>query len=120
MAFSSWSTTNSGNATVGGINIAEGCPAGNTNNAIREVMAELRVAIDPFTAPLLAATNGAEARNAIAALSTGGGPITGDVYRSGAGALPYWANVFPTSRLFLSAASGGDPSGVAGDIWFNY
>lgn len=42
MAVSSWSTNAASNTTVGAINIAEGCPAANMNNAIREVMAQVR------------------------------------------------------------------------------
>jgi len=42
MAISSWSTTSSANVTVNGVNIAEGCPAGNVNNALREIMADVK------------------------------------------------------------------------------
>lgn len=39
MAYTDWSTTASANVTVNGFNIAEGCPPGNTNNGLREIMA---------------------------------------------------------------------------------
>lgn len=39
MSYLTWSTTASANVTVNGVNIAEGCPPANINNAIREVMA---------------------------------------------------------------------------------
>lgn len=42
MAVSDWSTTAASNTTVGGVNVAENCPPGNINNAIREVMAQIR------------------------------------------------------------------------------
>ena len=42
MAVSDWSTTADNNTSVGGINIAEHCPAKNINNAIREVMAQVK------------------------------------------------------------------------------
>lgn len=42
MAVEDWFTTASDNVAVGGINIAENCPAGNVNNAIREMMAEIK------------------------------------------------------------------------------
>lgn len=45
--FLSWSKTASDNADVGGINIAEGCPAPNVNNGMRETMAQLRRDVDP-------------------------------------------------------------------------
>ena len=38
---SDWSATASNNSDVGGINIAENCPAANINNAIREMMAQV-------------------------------------------------------------------------------
>lgn len=37
-----WSSTAASNTTVDGVNISEGCPAGNVNNAIRSVMALVR------------------------------------------------------------------------------
>lgn len=42
MAVSDWSTNAASNTTVGAVNIAENCPAANLNNAIREVMAQIR------------------------------------------------------------------------------
>ena len=42
MAVSDWSAVADENTTVGGINIAEGCPPGNLNDAIREMMAEIK------------------------------------------------------------------------------
>lgn len=44
--FLSWDTTANNNSDVGGINIAENCPPSNINNAIREVMAQLRANLD--------------------------------------------------------------------------
>lgn len=41
MAVSDWSTTAASNTTVGPVNIAEGCPAGNMNNMGREMMAQI-------------------------------------------------------------------------------
>lgn len=43
MAVSDYSTTPASNTTVGGINIAENCPPGNMNNAVRQIMADIRV-----------------------------------------------------------------------------
>lgn len=42
MAVEDWSTDPNLNATVDGINIAEGCPAENLNNGLRAVMAAVR------------------------------------------------------------------------------
>ena len=46
MAVSDWSTSAASNTTVGAINIAENCPSANLNNAIREVMAQVRAFSD--------------------------------------------------------------------------
>ena len=51
---SEYSTTNSANTDIGGINIDEGCAPSNINNAIREVMVQLKnfqtgASGDPFT-----------------------------------------------------------------------
>ena len=39
---SEWSTTASNNTDIGGINIAEGCAPSGINNAIRELMAQVK------------------------------------------------------------------------------
>ena len=39
---SQWDTNPASNTDVGGISIAENCPPGNINNAIREVMAQVK------------------------------------------------------------------------------
>lgn len=41
---SQWDTTASNNLDIGGVNIAEGCPAANMNNALREVMKQIAAA----------------------------------------------------------------------------
>ncbi|MEJ7933674.1 hypothetical protein WG907_05285 [Sphingobium sp. AN558] len=41
MAFTDWSTNPNDNTSIAGINIGENCPAGNINNALREMMAQL-------------------------------------------------------------------------------
>lgn len=61
MAVSDYSTTPGSNTTISGINIAEGCPPANINNAIRQLMADAKALLDdlPDTsllAPLTAAT----------------------------------------------------------------
>jgi hypothetical protein len=65
MAFSDWSTTASSNSTTLGVNIGEGCPPSNVNNAIRQVMADMRTAISPTLAAFLASTSLSQARSAL-------------------------------------------------------
>ncbi len=60
MAVQDYSTTPASNTTISGINIAEGCPPANINDAIRAVMADLRVFyndIPASTAPATVRTN---------------------------------------------------------------
>lgn len=45
MSFSTWSTTPSSNASTLGIDIGEGCRAENINNALRQIMADIRAAV---------------------------------------------------------------------------
>ena len=52
-----WSPTASANTSVGGINIAEGCPPGNVNDGIRQVMAILRSSISTTLDATLASGN---------------------------------------------------------------
>ena len=42
MPVKDYSTTANGNTAISGINIAENCPAGNLNNALRQALADLR------------------------------------------------------------------------------
>lgn len=109
MAVSDWSTTAGSNSTVGGINIAEGCPPGNINGAIREMMAEIRVwyASVPDYSLLMPKS---------------GGVFTGPITYTGAGAFRY--NVDSTLisgrdyHLIEGSARPGSPA--EGDRVFYY
>lgn len=60
MAVSDYSTTPGSNVTISGINIAEGCPPANINNAIRQMMADVKGLQGeiPSTASLMPAAGG--------------------------------------------------------------
>lgn len=68
MSVSSYSTTASSNATISGTNIAENCPAGNLNNAIRQMMADIRTELTDAVLTLTAKATVAEIRTALDAL----------------------------------------------------
>ena len=74
MSFSAYSTTPSANLTINGINVAEGCPAGNLNNAFRQLMADGRELWDIVGAI-----------NVGGLMPKGGGDFTGNVTMSGGG-----------------------------------
>ena len=54
MAFSDYSTVPNANVTIGGLSVAEGCPAGNLNNAIRQIAADGKLLSNTVTAINLA------------------------------------------------------------------
>lgn len=95
MAFSDYSTTPASNTTIGGISIAENCPAANINDAIRQLMADAK-----------SFSNSAATTTGL--MPKSGGAFTGQITRSGAGGYLYNA---------ASAQSGGAvyvlPSGSA-------
>lgn len=64
-----WSTTANSNGTTLGINVAEGCDAANINNAIREMMAELKAKLDAQDSAITAAGTADPTIAAIAALT---------------------------------------------------
>jgi hypothetical protein len=45
LAFGDWSTDPASNTNISGVNVAENCPPGNINNAIRQMAADLRTAV---------------------------------------------------------------------------
>lgn len=101
MSVADWSTTAGSNTTVDGINIAEGCPSGNINGAIRAIMASVRVLYDdqPDVATLVTKT---------------GGVFTGNPIFTGRGGYHY--NNSSTSaggRWFVQASGGAVPSGMS-------
>lgn len=108
MAVSDWSATPSQNTSIDGINIGEGCPPANINNAIRSVMASVKVAFQglPSTANFVAKT---------------GGVFTGNPTYTGRGGYLHFNDASMTSgRVFVQAAGGGAPAMSNGDILIEY
>lgn len=74
MAVSDWSQTAASNTSVGSVNVNEGCPPGNLNDAIREMMAQIAAWYSTVTslgASLMSASDAAAARSAITAAQAG-------------------------------------------------
>lgn len=109
--FASYSTTADSNTSVGGINVAEGCPAANVNNAIRYILKE-----------------GKELSNIVAAISTStlmpksGGAFTGTITRASSGGYLYHANSSQgTGPVYTQPVASSLPSSPAeGTIVFQY
>ncbi len=74
MPVSSWSSTAADNATALGIDIGEGCAAGNMNGAQREMMAQIKAWYDSITALVGSGSAGSQPLDAtltaLAALTT--------------------------------------------------
>ena len=107
--FSSYATTAAANITISGISIAEGCPAANVNNAIRQLMADARAFSDasPSTAGLMPKS---------------GGAFTGSITRSGGGSYTYWASSSLTGgAMYVQSSATALPSSPAeGTIVYQY
>ncbi len=108
MPFSDYSTTAASNTTIGGQNVAEGCPPGNINNAVRQLMAD-----------------GKALANDVAGLSgsmpTTGGTFTGDIVRSGRGGYLHHNGAAQTGgRIIMLPEGSATPSLNEGDIVFFY
>lgn len=119
MAFSDWSLTASENTTVGAVNIGEGCPPGNLNNGIREVMAQARAAFSRALGSFFSAPTIPEARVALKAVGVEGNEqMTANLIRKDAGPHLYHATAaYQSGRVFVTAAGAADPTTAAGDIW---
>jgi hypothetical protein len=71
MAVSDWSTDPTKNLKIDGVDIAEGCDAGNLNDAVRRVMAAVKALSDSLTE--------------VDAMPISGGEFTGQIKRKGRG-----------------------------------
>ena len=108
---SEWSATPANNTDVGGVDIAEGCAPSGINNAIREIMAQVKDLV-----------TGADGDNLTVAgdlILTGGLTLDGSAGTSGqvmvsagSGNTPTWGNAFVAGMIMLwSGSTGSIPSG---------
>ena len=57
----------------------------------------------------------------VAGLPLGGGAVTGNITRSGAGVVPYFSDAAMTGgRIFVTAVGAADPTSLTGDVWLMY
>jgi hypothetical protein len=114
---SEFSSTPANNTDIGGIDIAEGCAPSGINNAIRELMAQLKdqqagTDADNFTVGgALTVTGNATLSSTLTANSSVG--TAGQALLSrGAGLSPEWGAAFVSGMIMLWSGSGGTiPSG---------
>ena len=116
---SEWSSTPANNTDVGGINVAEGCAPSGINNAIREIMAQVKdmqtgADGDNFVVGgELSVTGNTTLSNTLTVNSSIG--AAGQVLASrGAGLSPQWTSAFVTGMIMMwSGSIATIPSGWA-------
>ena len=96
------------NVSIGGVSVAEGCPPGNLNNAIRQLMSDGKALADE-----------------LAAIDPGmpeaGGSFTGDILRSGRGAyLHYQSSALADGRVYVLPEGSALPTPAEGVMVFFY
>lgn len=109
MAVSDYSSTPASNTAISGINIAENCSPANINNAIRQIMADVRVMYNdlPDTSVL---------QTKAAAVFSGTQPTY-----DGRGAYLHHNNSANASgRVFIQASGGAAPTMANGDWLLEY
>lgn len=109
MAIADYSTTPSLNISVNGINIAENCPAANINNAIRQIMADVK-------------TFSGTVPDSSTFMPKAGGVFSGPVTQTGKGQFRYNDDSALTDgRIYFLAEGAPLPtSPVAGMLVFYY
>lgn len=108
---SEWSATPANNTDIGGIDIAEGCAPSGINNAIRELMAQVK--------DMQTGADGDDLTIAGTLALTGGFTLDGSAGTSGqtllsagAGSTPTWGSAVPSGVIVLwSGAIASIPSG---------
>ena len=101
---SEWSSIPANNTDVGGIDIAEGCAPSGINNAIREIMAQVK--------DMVTGTDGDNLTVSGTFALTGGLTLDGSAGTSGqvmisagAGSTPTWGNAFVTGMIMMWSGS---------------
>lgn len=122
---SEFDLTPSNNTDIDGINIAEGCAPSGINNAIRELMSQLKAQQDgssgdsftvagTLTASSVLASSGTLAVTGNLTLDGASGTSGQALLSAGSGATPTWGNIFVTGMIMMwSGTIATIPSGWA-------
>jgi hypothetical protein len=103
---SEWSATASNNTDISGINIAEGCAPSGINNAIRELMAQLKdmqsgTDGDNFTVGGNLSVTGTSTFSDDIILGGSSGTSGQVLVSQGSGSAPAWGNAFVTGMIMM-------------------
>lgn len=131
MPVASYNTNPALNTSISGIDISENCSPAGYNNALRQIMADIRAWTDAqgVSYPISIANGGTGQSSAAAAfnaLAASGGTIGGDstingkLTRQGFGVHPYWGSTSATGGRMYLQALGSDPTSNPYDIVFEY
>jgi microcystin-dependent protein len=116
---SEWSATPANNTDVGGIDIAEGCAPSAINNAIRELMAQVKdwqtgADGDDFTVSGTLTSSSLLAITGNLTLDGSAGTAGQVLVSAGSGSTPTWGNAFVAGMIMLwSGSSASIPAGWA-------
>jgi hypothetical protein len=119
MAIADWSTVAADNNTTLGVNIAEGCPAANVNNAIRKLMADVATGVNfSLLGSFLASTTLSQAQSALGVPATSTSLTNFGALTNTANKVPYmtgsdgWAldDRFPSGAILMFGMNSA-PSG---------
>ncbi len=127
-----YNTTPATNTSINGIDISEGCSPAGYNNALRQIMADIKtwtISYAPISLPVSLANGGTGATTASAAfnaVAAAGGAIGGDTTINGKmtrlsyGVHPHFASTSMTGGRIYVQAVGADPTVNPGDIVLEY
>lgn len=108
MSFADYSNTPGNNTSLNGINVAEGCPPANLNNAIRQLAADGKGLSDTVAAQA-------------GSMPVTGGAFTGEITRQGRGAYLNHAGSGQTDGVVYFLPEGSSlPTAAEGRIVFFY
>ena len=107
---SEWSSTASNNTDIGGINIAEGCAPSGINNAIRELMSQVKDMqtgsdADNFVIGGNLSVTGTTSISDDLILNSSSGTLGQVVVSQGAGNPPVWGNAFVAGMIMMWAGT---------------
>lgn len=103
MPLADYDSTAANNTAISGTNIAEGCPPGGVNNAIRQIMADLASGISSFALTVLDDTSASAMRTTLGAAAGGNALDSIAALTPAADKLPYYTGASAAALTGLSS-----------------